>query len=138
MPEPAKIRDLLLEALPKRFPNQSFRKVDDEYPEIHVQTRFPEFGDFLVGDDEDEAIVQTSRFSHSHFGCYEETLTLAQKQERVVDDILHFLEKVFADQVVFWGNHGRGGWYLRGHKPSTPISSGDRGPEYVWSGPLKK
>jgi hypothetical protein len=51
----------------------------------------------------------------------------------VAEEVVEFLEELFADRLVLWGSQaGGGGWY-----PRTPDTdrAGEPG-RYVWSGPL--
>ena len=103
------------------------------FPEKH-----PLVGSVEVHDDAEELTVYAGNFSHLHFSSYDSSLSKEQAAERIADDTLAFLIKLFADQIVMWGSHGgRGGCYERETGPSS-IFSFNRGQEYVWSGPISK
>jgi hypothetical protein len=89
-----------------------------------------------VHDDDDELTVMVGNFTHIHFANYESSLSRTQVAERIAEDALAFLIKLFADKIVMWGSHsGRGGCYEREAGPRSILSFG-RGQEYVWSGPI--
>ncbi len=95
-------------------------------------------GSVEVHDNGEELTVYAGNFSHLHFSSYDGSLSKEQAAERIADDALAFLTKLFADKIVMWGSHGgRGGCYEREAGPSS-IFSFKRGQEYVWSGPVPK
>ena len=101
------------------------------FPEKH-----PAVGGVEVHDEMEELSVHVGRFTHLHFSNYDRSLSEEQAAERIADDALAFLTKLFADQVVMWGSQaGRGGCYERENGPGS-ILSFNRGQEYVWSGPI--
>ncbi len=95
-------------------------------------------GSVEMHDDGEELMVYAGNFSHLHFSSYDTSLSKEQAAEKIADDALAFLIKLFADKIVMWGSHaGRGGCYDRETGPSS-IFSFKRGQEYVWSGPISK
>lgn len=98
------------------------------FPAIH-----PAVGDIEIFDDGDELTVVAGNFTHSHFSNYDDKLSEEEKAERIADDVVKFLEEMFADQIVMWGSHlGCGGWHRRGRKSFWQKVIR----QYVWSGPL--
>jgi hypothetical protein len=103
------------------------------FPERHAAV-----GSVEIHDDAEELTVYVGSFTHVHFSNYDSSLSKEQAAERIADDALAFLIKLFVDQIVMWGSHGgRGGCYEREAGPSS-IFSFSRGQEYVWSGPVSK
>ena len=97
-----------------------------------------EVGDLTVQDDGDEVTLFLGRLTHCHIGNCDNGLTEVARQERISDEVLRFLEEIFADQVEFWGNHRGGSSRQRKAKPRSFLSKlmyGSR--TYVWSGPLE-
>ncbi len=97
-----------------------------------------EVGDLVVQDDGDEVTLFLGRFTHCHIGNYDDGLKVAEREERISDEVIRFLEEIFADQVEFWGNHRGGNSRERKPKPRSLLSKlmfGSR--TYVWSGPLE-
>jgi len=96
----------------------------------------PEVGDIEIYDDGDEVTAYLGRFTHVHFFNYDENLPEEQAAEKIADDVVAFLKRLFADEVVLLGSHKTGGGCCtRDREPQTPFSQ-NRGQEYVWSGPL--
>ncbi len=91
--------------------------------------RFPatssDFGDVEVYDDIDEVRILLGNFTHIHIGCYEEHLSLAEKEETIVKDTVDFLSRLFADEIECWGRQWGGGCGPRGSF---------KGEVFVWSG----
>jgi hypothetical protein len=81
--------------------------------------------------DDEELIVYVGDITHGHFNCYEDELSSEEKQRRVANSVLDFLDSVFTDRVEFYGSReDGGGWRLRG---STSDSDG-LGKTFIWSG----
>jgi len=81
--------------------------------------------------DDKESIVSIGEITHGHFNCYEDELSGEEKQQRVVNNVMNFLESIFLDRIEFYGSRGSGGgWRLRG---STLISK-DASKIFTWSG----
>ena len=87
-----------------------------------------------VYDDRCELTVALDDLTHGHFS--DDSAPQAAREQRIVDAVVEFLDALFADRVVVWGQHNTGGgWYrsdLRGAgaRPSVP--------EFVWSGPCSR
>jgi predicted HD phosphohydrolase len=89
-------------------------------------------GDILIFDDGCEITLVAGKFTHGHFSDFD-SQSLDEAEEHIVEAVIEFLERLFADQVVLWGtHHGGGGWYLR----KLGDSAHAKGPRFVWSGPL--
>lgn len=129
------ISDFLIPKLQERFSSHGLQvSVSPEpcavFPAIH-----PDVGDVVISDEGYEVTLQAGRFTHGHFANYDQNLSDTQKAERISEDIVQFLDDLFADRIVLWGSHNSsGGWYPR-DEPRPGFWSG-RGELYVWSGPL--
>jgi hypothetical protein len=127
----AKIADMLFPMLRERFPGRGLHIQNGPqlcaiFPGVH-----PDVGDVEVCDDGDEITVYAGNFTHGHFSNYDDVAE-EQKARLISEDVIEFLEAVFADQVVFWGSHqGGGGWRRLDLAPHPGPANG----EYVWSGP---
>jgi hypothetical protein len=124
----------LIPKLEAHFPGQfSVSGAVVTFPAKHAAV-----GSVEVHDDAEELTVYAGSFTHLHFSSYDSSLSKQQAAERIADDALLFLIKLFEDRIVMWGSHaGRGGCYEREAGPSS-IFSFSRGQEYVWSGPVSK
>ena len=126
------IRDKLIPRLRERFPDRRVSFGEPPGPVAVFAAEHADVGDVEIFDDGGEVTLVTGRFTHGHFsdyvsGCVEEA------EQRIVEDVVAFLEDLFADRIVLWGSHaGGGGWYGRDAQPQWPVT----GPLYVWSGPL--
>ena len=86
-------------------------------------------------------IVCIDDLTHGHFAEYEE-LPEAERERRIVDAVVGFLDALFADRVAVWGQANLGGgWYrLDAGETGGRIDLGGFGgqpgaPEFLWSGP---
>jgi hypothetical protein len=95
----------------------------------------PDVGDVQIFDDGSEVTLVAGNFTHGHFSDFRSN-SAEEAENKVVDDVVDFLERLFTDQVVMWGSQpGGGGWHRRGKLDSdSPFPPS--GPLYVWSGPL--
>lgn len=96
------------------------------FPGIHEGIR-----QVAIYEDGDELILCIDDLTHSHIADYTDGLSEAERAVRVVGLLVEFLDALFADQIVVWGQHAvGGGWYRR------DLREAGRGEtEYVWSGP---
>jgi hypothetical protein len=92
-------------------------------PLVVFPAAHPEVGDAEIHDNGADIIVSIGKFTHEHFPT--------------CDDVIAFLDQLFADRIELFGTGRRGGWRARGAKPRGKIAKflfGRR--TYVWSGPL--
>ena len=67
-----------------------------------------------IYDDGDELTVYVDDLTHGHFAEYAEGLSESERAGRIVEAVAEFLDALFADRVVVWGQHNTGGgWYRR-------------------------
>jgi hypothetical protein len=131
------ILDRLIQAARAAFGEGSFREMGDPLPAIVFPAVHPDVGDIEVQADAGELVVILGRFTHTHHANYDDGLSASEAEERVVEQVIAYLREIFADRVVMWGSHrGAGGSYARGREPLMVVVT-ERGPEYVWSGPLR-
>ena len=85
----------------------------------------------MLEDDGDEVTLYAGKFTHGHFANYD-AISDEQKSKLISEDIIEFLEAVFADKVAFWGSHKSGdGW----RRLDIGQQERSKAAEYVWSGP---
>lgn len=129
------LSEILIRALRARFPERGLQTGQRPEPVAVFPGLHPGIEAVSIYDDGGELTVSIDPLTHGHFGEYADGMSERERLERVVANVIEFLDALFADQVVVWGqwNVG-GGWYFR--------STGDQGlsprgvPEYVWSGPV--
>jgi len=134
------IFDYLIPKLREQFPNRGLRvEMSPEaraiFPCVH-----PEVGDIEIHDDGDELTVYAGNFTHGHFSNYDEKLPKEQKAEQITEDVVAFLNNLFADQIILWGSHSGGGGWSKREEPDklsflSKIFTAHK-KQYVWSGPL--
>jgi hypothetical protein len=121
------------------FPDRAFRVRPEPHVLVSIASPHPDVGVLALQSDGKELILCLGEFTHLHLACYEADLDVGAREQRVVDQAIHWLREVFADRVEFYGSTGSGGGCrLRADEPRGPLSRwllGDR--TYVWSGPLE-
>jgi hypothetical protein len=126
------LSELLLPMLRERFPGRGLieGQLPEEpfavFPGVH-----PGIRRVAVYDDRVELTVAVDDFTHGHFS--DDSAPRADSEQRTVEAVVEFLEALFTDQIVVWGQHSvGGGWY----RPDLGGSGSQPGvPEFVWSGP---
>src|ERR1043165_4758044 len=105
------IRDLLIPKLKQSFPDQAFVFNKPPKPDVSLKSPCQALGEMDISDDGDEITIYFT-LTHGHFNCDEESLTVEQREQKIVDDVIAFLEALFKDRVVIWGLPGyvAGGW----------------------------
>jgi len=127
------ISSLLIDQLPKRLPDVSFRIGSIPDAVVVFPAAHPGFGDVEVYDDGDELTVNIGNFTHSHFSNYSDASDV-EKAKEIVESTLSFLSDIFKDHLVFWGSHKSGGGGFHRDEAPNRVLPPD-GSLYVWSGP---
>jgi len=123
--------DVLVPMLRSSFPDLAFTGPSGQPPQITIPASHPQVGDVVLQDDENEITAFVGNFTHSHFANYDDIST-AEKERIIAEDVVTFLDELFADRIVMWGSHrGMGGWQSI-DSPSL-LSVGRK--KFVWSGP---
>jgi hypothetical protein len=106
------IADTLLPALREKFPESGMTCGSPPDPIAVFPAAHPEVGNVSIWDDGDEVIVVIGEITHGHFGVYEDDLSREQVHQAVTQNVVAFLEDLFADKVVLWHTRsgGAGGW----------------------------
>lgn len=130
------IRDHLLPALASRFPDRFF--VIGTFPDADVTLPFPyeKIGPLEISDDGDEVTVFIGEVTHGHFGCYEESYSEEEMHRQIVENVMDFLDDLFADRVVLFRALGgrTGGWRtLASDQQPKRFWFGE---QFLWSRPL--
>jgi hypothetical protein len=130
-----KLSEKLLQKLHSRFADRGLIVYDGKRPVALFPAIHDDVGDIQIWDDDHELTVYVGSL-HGHFPNYNDKLTLDAREERMVDDVLAFLEDVFAERIEFWAEGDRmGGWHERGKTNPFGRRNAQR---YVWSGPLNE
>ena len=129
------MHSLFITILTEKFANQFTIESDEDHSFIRFPAKSPEFGDVDIYEESPGAyIVNLGKFTHSHFDCYE-----GSEDEQIkiaAENIIDFLEELFADSVICYGTDCIGGSFSKGHyKDDKRPGNYDY---YVWSGIYKR
>lgn len=127
------ISGILADELPRRFPDRAIRLALEEKPFAVIAAAHPAFGDIRIWDDGYEATVEIGRHTHFHAGCWDESLDEAARRRIIADDVLAWLDRLFADRIVVWSREKSGGCCER--ELFDPVKTRAE-LALVWSGPL--
>jgi hypothetical protein len=135
------IRDVLVPLLVERFKERGLLlgKPPDPiavFPGIH-----PEVGEIRISDSGTSADLAVGNIVYDHFfNPYDQERGTDKAVEGIANDVVRFLEELFADRLLMWRSvDGRTrGWRERGEAGhSAPLVIDDREYlVYLWSGPL--
>lgn len=129
---------VLVPKLQNRFPERRFELYPEESRFLVYPCEHPDVGDLEIFDDGNEVTVLIGRFTHAHFDCYDKGVSESEKVTRICDDVVDFLEELFADRLELYGSHSRGGGCraIRGKKRGVLSRALFGRDSFVWSGPL--
>jgi len=128
----------ILPLLESRFPGRNLRASVGAAPFAVFPAVHPDVGSIEIHDDGDELTVVVGKFTHSHFGNYDEGISEQERATRIGDALVGFFNDLFADRIEMYGSQkGGGGARLRERGERGILSRAFFGPRsYVWSGPL--
>jgi hypothetical protein len=132
------IRDRLIPEIQRTFSGWEISINPKENPIIRFPAAQKEVGDVLIYDDGDEATVYIEHISHGHFNPYDETISPEQRETIVTEDVMSFLQALFADRVLLHTapNHRMGGW-TRLDFAEGPVELSPDQRYYLWSKPYE-
>jgi hypothetical protein len=127
------LSSLLLPILRERFPGRGLVEGTPPdscaaFPGTHTGIR-----GVSIYDDGHELTVCVDDLTHGHFAECDDRLPEAERERRIVEAVVEFLDALFADRVAVRGQANVGGGWYR-------IDLGGLGgrhgvQEFVWSGP---
>lgn len=129
------LSQLLLPILRERFSDRGLVEGTPPNPCAAFPGIHPGIRGVRIYDEGDELTVCVDDLTHGHFNEYTEGLVEAERVQRIVEQTVEFLEALFADKIVVWGQQHMGGWY-RPEWRSAIGGTGSKGTvqEFVWSG----
>jgi len=130
------LRDRLVSALRKNFPEVPFAFGQSPNPVATLPAVVPEIGALEIYDDGDEATVCFTDITHGHFNPYDESLGNSDAETWITNAVVEFLQDLFSDHVLLWRRPDRrtGGW--ANFKDTPDPTHFVRGREYfLWSRP---
>jgi len=132
------ITDTLLPELRTRFADRRLHSGTAPNEVAIFPAAHPDVGAVTIWDDGDEATVGIGEITHGHFNPYDNSLSPEQIARRVTEEVIEFLEDLFADRVLLWKSpDGRsGGWRVLTSKTNDSLKEGSN-LTYLWSGPVR-
>jgi hypothetical protein len=131
------LRDYLISAIRTSFPSLPFVLSESSNPVATLRAPFAEIGELQIYDDGDEATVVFSKVTHGHFGSYDSSLSAEKKELEIVQNVINFLQALFADKVLLFctpsGSKGFGGWQ-KIDPSQEPLAFKSKCEYFVWSG----
>lgn len=135
------IASLLLPELFAQFPESGLEPGRDPEPVAVFPFDSEYVGDVEIWDEGNSVALAIGDLARGDFGPYEGGYTPSENAQRVVEEVVSFLERLFDDQVLIWSTDddydGRpmGGWEpIRGglslSRKRAHILT------YLWSGPI--
>ncbi len=128
------LSSLLLSSLRERYPNRGLVISEASGPCAAFPGIHPGIRGVSVYDDGDELTVVVDDLTHGHFAVYEDNVPEAERGERIVGEVVEFLDDLFSDRMVVWGIADVGGGWYRRVEDRSYVHAGAT--EYLWSGPL--
>jgi hypothetical protein len=127
------IRQALPPALHERFPDRAFRRGHAPTEVAVFPAAHPEFGDLVIHDDGHEATI-VGTLTHTHIDARHSRHAVEGSDRAIVEEVLEFLDDLFADRIVVWCVPGKSGGYcyVGGKSDHVPRDA----KVYVWSGPF--
>ena len=135
------IRAILVPILVERFSEHGLQLGEPPAPIAVFPSIHPEVGSVTISEKEESADVSVGEIAYDHFfNPYEEERGTDEAAAGIANEIVRFLQELFADRLLMWrSTDGRTrGWRERGAEGrSAPLVNDDREySTYVWSGPL--
>ena len=97
--------------------------------------KHPEVGNVVIEDDGNELIVSVGNITHGHFGSYDDGSSAGEHEAVIAEDLIGFLEDLFADKYLLFTATWGGGWFLLDDIPEKKLRSRYRR-WFKWSGPI--
>lgn len=131
------LKNRATDILAKKYPNVILKESVD--PFAIFQSPCHRVGELQIWSDEIELTVFIGDFTHFHIGNYDDLLSKEKKEEAIVEELVQFLEKLFADEIEFFGGPGKGGQRERKGKPRGFLSKWLFGQDsWTWTGPVNR
>jgi hypothetical protein len=138
------LSQLLLPILHQRFPDRGLIEGKPPEPCAVFPGLHPGIRSISIYEENDELTLCVDDLTHGHFSEYTEGLSDAEREQRIIESVVEFLEAMFANKVVVWGREHMGGWYFTERSQSNTVmpfeGTGSEAPTqtFVWSGPYRE
>lgn len=136
------IRKLLFDTLRERYGDRPVELLEggDEGPLARFRAAHPAVGDLQIHAGAYGVDVRIDDILHDSFHSYDAHLDEGERNRRLLNEVVRFLDELFADRLLFWkaAEGGGLGWRERGITGSfDPLVMDDRVYQvYLWSRPL--
>lgn len=130
------ITDHLIPLLKERLPNQPFGFGRPPDPIAVLANPDAGLGELAICDDDEEATVFFAG-AHCHFECWVDSLSQEDKERRIAESVVSFMESVLKDEVVFMTSFPLFGGVSCLRPGRKPRKSSWFVRRVVWSGEVK-
>lgn len=128
------LKETVIAALEEKFGSKV--RLDGSSREFAAfDARHPLVGEVVVEDDGTELTVSVGSITHGHFGSYEDGLSAAEHEAVIADQLVGFLEDLFADKYLLYKARWGGGWIPVEEVSEKKLRSRYR-QWFKWSGPI--
>ena len=114
------LADRLIAKLPDRLPGREFRVDRGATTTVTFDGVHPEVPGVVVHDDGWELTVEVLDFTHGHFSPFEPSQSIETYGDALAEQVIGFLEELFADRIELWCKDRSGGWHRRGCPSANP------------------
>lgn len=124
-------------SLSRRFGERAFRRGTPPEPIAVFSAKHADVGDVRVWDEGDEATLEIGTITHSHFNPHDPQLNSTEIAARVTDEVVEFLDDLFADRVLLWkAADGRSAGWVDVSEANDADALPSDSMAYLWSGPV--
>jgi hypothetical protein len=130
------IAQTLLAALRTHFPYRELLLGTPPNPVIIIPAQHPAVGNISIWDDADEVTLEIGDITHGHFGVYN-TPGAEELAQAVTEQVIAFLDTLFADRVLLWKarSGGGAGWHVLDAAHAFTYQLAASLQCFLWSGP---
>ncbi|MEO6394069.1 MAG: hypothetical protein ABIP75_19600 [Pyrinomonadaceae bacterium] len=130
------IRDKLVPLIRLKYGDRSIQSDEQPGPVAVFPAKHPRVGDLQIYDHGEEVTIYFSELTHGHFNPYESELKQEQIDELVANEVMEFLDDLFADRYLLWKSRTGNSDGFQLIDPSLePIAYRPDTDYFTWSGP---
>ena len=131
------IRDVLIPRIKSEFDRTDIAYGTPPDPIAVFPAAQEAVGKVLIYDHGDEATVYIEKITHTHINPYDASLSGAEREKWIADQVVEFLRALFADKILLHiHNNGRsGGWMSIAGGAPVDLSAHEK--YFLWSKPFR-